>query len=249
MLKKPTIIIGLLLAFPPISNANKETADSLANCGHERFKDKNFAQAINFYSKAIALDSNNANYFAFRGRAKHKLENYENGGLDYSKAMLDYYQALKIDSLNTLALYGMGYALRRTDPDKAMGYLDKAISLDPAYVKAYITRSMVFRRLGAYDHSLTDLNTAIQIDSLNEHAYNVRGSIKDDLKDYEGAMADYSKAIQLSPGYAYPYNNRANIKRKLGDLPGACADYKKAAALGYGKANEVYARSCHDQEK
>ena len=246
MTLKSTITILLGLTMVPMIVISQENADLFVEQGHESFKNKEYKQAIVYYLKAIELDSSNSNYFAFRGRAKHKLENYENDGLDYFEATVDYDIALGIDSLNTLALYGKGYVFRRTNPWKAIKYLNKTIELDSTYVEAFITRSVVFKRLGDYDCSLSDLNAAIQIDSLNAHAYNVRGSLKKDLKDNEGAIADYSKVIQISPDYAYPYNNRANIKRDMGDIEGACADYKKSAELGYYKAELVYNMHCGD---
>jgi len=192
------------------------------------------------------LDSLNSSYFAYRGKAKHKLENYENDGLKYSDAVTDYDRALKIDSSATLALYGKGYTLRRTNPEKAIEYLNKAIELDSMYIEVLITRSVVNKQLGNTEQSLLDLDKAIQIDSLNAHAFLIRGSLKYDLKNNKGAIADFTKAIQILPDYAYSYNNRGNVKRAMGDIEGACADYKKSAELGYDKAELVYNMNCRD---
>ena len=48
---------------------------------------KNYAEAIEWYNKAIALDPQSAEYFSKRGIAKHCLFDYEGAMKDYTKAI------------------------------------------------------------------------------------------------------------------------------------------------------------------
>lgn len=98
-----------------------ETANSLAaraeefkNLANEAFKANKFSQAIDLYSRAIELDSQNAVYWANRAFAHTKLE-------EYGSAVLDATKAIEIDPK-----YSKGY-YRRGAAHLAMGKFKEAL--------------------------------------------------------------------------------------------------------------------------
>ena len=65
-----------------------------------------YAQAIDDFNKALALDSNNPIIYANRGLVWRKLERYE-------KAIDDYSNEIKFGGNNTKALNNRAYCLAR----------------------------------------------------------------------------------------------------------------------------------------
>ncbi len=70
-----------------ISNETKERAEQLKSEANDFFKQEKFAQAEDFYSKAIELDNANAVYYANRAFAHLKQENFGSALTDASKAI------------------------------------------------------------------------------------------------------------------------------------------------------------------
>jgi tetratricopeptide (TPR) repeat protein len=82
------------------------------------------------------------------------------------------------------------------DPDKALEYLDKAISLDSNYAKAYNNRGNAWYNKGDYDLAISDYNKAIELNPRYAKAYYNRGVAWDDKGNYDRAISDYNKAIE-----------------------------------------------------
>jgi len=138
-------------------------------------------------------------------------------------------------SLTASDLFNKALALwennKYSDPNKALEYLNKAISLDPKYGDAYNNRGLVWLDKGDYDRAMADYTKAIELDPRDSTAYDNRGNIWYDKGDYNRAIADYSKAIELDPRYATAYSNRGVAWDKQGDYDRAMADYTKAIDL------------------
>ena len=64
-----------------------------------------------------------------------------------------------------------------TDPDKALEYLNKAITLDSKYAKAYNNRGLAWSNKGDYDRAILDYNKAIELNPKYAEAYNNRGFV------------------------------------------------------------------------
>jgi tetratricopeptide (TPR) repeat protein len=116
----------------------------------------------------------------------------------------------------------------------ALADLDRAISIDPNYTRAYYSRgNLKHQKLQDIQGALADYNRSLQLDPNNAIAYSNRGSLKaEKLQDVQGGLADYNRAIQLDPNLASAYNNRGFLKEgKLQDIQGGLADYNRAIQL------------------
>ena len=117
--------------------------------------------------------------------------------------------------------------------DYAGAILDfnKAIELNPEYVRAYYERGRTQARLGNYDGAIASCTQALEMDPDDADAYYGRGTIKARLGNYAEAIIDLDKAIELDVQHADAYSNRAGVKLKFGDSENAHGNAKEAERL------------------
>ena len=123
-----------------------------------------------------------------------------------------------------------------TDPDMALEYLNKAISLDSNYAVAYNNRGNTWAVKGNYDRAISDYNKAIELNPRDAKAYYNRGIAWYKKGNYDQAISDFNKAIELNPRYAEVYNNRGSTWYVKGNYDWAISDYNKAIELNPGYA-------------
>ncbi|KAI1883165.1 hypothetical protein AGOR_G00242410 [Albula goreensis] len=100
-------------------------AERLKTEGNEQMKAENFSAAVEFYTKAIEINPQNAVYFCNRAAAYSKLGNY-------AGAVQDCEQAIGIDPSYSKAYGRMGLALASLNKHtEAVNYYKKALELDP----------------------------------------------------------------------------------------------------------------------
>ena len=86
------------------------------------------------------------------------------------------------------------------DPDKALEYLNKAISLVSNYADAYNFRGNAWADKGNYDLAISDFNKAIELNPGDAAVYYNRGLAWQNKGNYDQAISDYNKALELNPG-------------------------------------------------
>ncbi|XP_051967866.1 small glutamine-rich tetratricopeptide repeat-containing protein alpha-like [Xyrauchen texanus] len=100
-------------------------AERLKTDGNDHMKVENFSAAVEFYSKAIQLNPQNAVYYCNRAAAYSKLGNY-------AGAVQDCECAIGIDPNYSKAYGRMGLALSSLNKyTEAVSYYNKALELDP----------------------------------------------------------------------------------------------------------------------
>jgi len=113
----------------------------------------------------------------------------------------------------------------------AISDLDKAIELNPKFIKAYLLRGTSKWGIGDLNGAMEDYDRAIQYNPQSIMAYGVRGNYKGLLGDHKGAILDFNKAIEIDPKRANSYTGRAAAKLVLKDYNGSIQDYNKALEL------------------
>ncbi|CAG5862826.1 unnamed protein product [Menidia menidia] len=104
---------------------NQTLTELFCPSGNDQMKVENFAAAVEFYSKAIALNPQNAVYYCNRAAAYSKLGNY-------AGAVQDCELAIGIDPNYSKAYGRMGLALASLNKHtEAVSYYKKALELDP----------------------------------------------------------------------------------------------------------------------
>jgi tetratricopeptide (TPR) repeat protein len=164
----------------------------------------------------------------------------------YSEILADYDRTIshKPDYKHTYNCRGYFYtSIGRFD--SALSDFNKAIELDPDYVKAYFNRAWLYHvKLADFEKAIDDYSKVIEFDnyskvvktkssiSLKAAAHNNRGNIYHKKPDHFMALQDYDSAISLNSGYSGAYYNRGVLYQyKIKDYKKALADYSKAISI------------------
>ena len=170
---------------------NYDTTEGLFYQGNAKSFSGKYEEAIEYYSKAIALNPQFANAYNNRGNAKYSLGENE-------EAIKDYNQAIELNPQHASAYNNRGIAKSSLgDDDEAIQDYDKAIELNPKFVEAYCNLGVSKSSLGKYEEAIKDYNKAIELDPQYAEAYYNRGLAKEQLGDKTGAKEDLEKAKEL----------------------------------------------------
>ena len=166
---------------------------------------KKYEEAIIDWSKAIELNSNDADLYNNRGWCKFELKKFE-------EALTDFDKADELDPNYANSYNGRGWCkLELKKFEEALTNFDKAIELN-SNDAIYYEGSGVCR-------------------SLLANSYNGRGWCKYCLDKYEDAIIDLDKSIELDPNFANAYNGRGWCKYYLDRYENAILDFNKAIEL------------------
>lgn len=207
--------------------------------GKKALIDNNHALAIDEFTKAIAIDSTNADTFNNRGVA------HERKG-ELTKAITDYTSAIELFPSNEdktmladFYIYRGSIHHIKMNYNQAITDFTEAIKFNPSFTDAYWNRGNAHLNKGDNAKAIEDYNQAIKIDSnytakitpsLAE-AYRRQGLSSLEIGNYDDALMDFSKAIDLQPNDSEAYLRRGAAYMKKQDFPNAIKDFDKAIEL------------------
>ncbi len=152
-----------------------------------------------------------------------------------AKALADLTLALRANKNFPLAFALVGAALAHSgDHNRAVKAYDKALSLDPGYLFAWLGRAAVKLRLGNEPGALKDFEEAVRADASNYAPYYNRGELHWRSERRELALSDYHNAMtsaELTPEAAVAIGDRYFSLQNWKD---ALAAYGRAHELGSG---------------
>ncbi len=141
-----------------------------------------YAEAIQYFDKALAVDPNYKLALNDKGNALYRLG-------EYAEAIQSYDKALAVDPNYKLALNGKGFALGYFgEYDKAILYFDKALAVDPNYKLALYNKGVALSRLGEYDKAILYFDKALAVDPNYKLALNGKGVALSSLGEYDKAI-------------------------------------------------------------
>jgi tetratricopeptide (TPR) repeat protein len=153
---------------------------------------KEYAQAMEDFTRAIELDPKYRNAYMWRGYA-YDSRYYD----EYDKAVADYTEAIKIDPAYARAYGNRAFAYKNMgDFKKAADDYTKAISLEPDDIYTYEKRAEVYEKIGEYEKAVQDYTYMITHKPDDNEAYINRAKTYEALGEYANAMADYQKAVK-----------------------------------------------------
>jgi len=253
----------LIIAFYTIANCYSQTISKyLGNAITKHYYDKDYKGALDYYNKAIELDTTNCSYlYMVRGELKFILKDYKGAISDYDVAIKNDHNCkytfggekegdatfeTEVVSDSKLYLNRGETKAKLEDYFGAIADFNEAIKFKSNYNEAYFYRGKTKAKLQDYRGAISDYNKAINIYPAYTIIYYYRGNAKFDLKDYEGAILDYTKQIQLYPDNSpEEYYNRGLAKLNLKQKNSGCLDLSKAGELGYEGAYEAIKKYCN----
>ena len=123
------------------------------------FINKNQPDSALYYCNiAIELDPEYADAYKSRGKIYLYELNKAEQGIEDLKTAIEKDQFL-LNLYIEIALYYMG----QKRPETALGYLNKAIEINPDYLEAYTHRADIHHAAGRKNEALKDLETALEI--------------------------------------------------------------------------------------
>lgn len=220
------ILLFLMLALSSCTR-NATKSKLLERTIKADIKSNDFRAAVADSTKAIRINSGNAQLYFVRGFAKANLNDLDGAIADYDKALLldPKYENVYIDRAQAWVQKG-AYT-------NALSDYTSAIALNLRDSTAYVYRGNVKASfLNDYSGAMTDFSNALDLDPQNAWAYEGRGSANHLFnRELSSAMIDFDRAIQLDPTNAAFYFNRGALKQSLKDYKGAAADYINAIEL------------------
>ncbi|WP_235316474.1 tetratricopeptide repeat protein [Porphyromonas macacae] len=148
-----------------------------------------YEQALEFYNQSIEKDSSLSNTFSNRGFIWCILK-------DTANAIRDYFQAIKLDSNNVVALNNLGSIYGdRMEYKEAEEYFLKAIAVDSTYADSYYHYALVlFEDKKEYTNAIKFFLGFQSLEKSMKDRYK-----KEDIYDY--MMPDYYAMRALSSYY------------------------------------------------
>lgn len=192
------------------------------------YESKNYAKALDIYTKLINANPNAHQYYQFRGTV------YEDMG-DDAKAQLDFEKSIALDPENTTSLYRLAMVYhRKGDLDTAIVYLKKAYDLLSEY-DGVLGKEFSYQDLmgNSYNNILMVHKRVI--------AFNLALFLVQTNKIEEG-MVLLDELIQHCPTYSYPYYVKALVYEENQKINDALELAQKAAEFGHPQAQSLIDR-------
>jgi len=117
---------------------------------------------------------------------------------EFTKAMTNYDQALKLDSMSVEALNGKGMVLNSLGKyHEAISWFDMALKIDPNFVQALNNKGIVLSNLGKYQEAISWFDMALKIDpNFVDSLYNKADALGE-LGSYDEAFTWTEKALAI----------------------------------------------------
>ena len=137
-----------------------KNAEMFLKNGYVAFNNKNYKEAINYFSEAIKLDPNSPETYYNRANAKVNLDDKNL----YKSAVEDYSWAIKLNDEFAAAYYNRGLINRSLgNPEDSIKDFDKAIELNYNLEESYYVRGNTKASLKDYKGSIADYDKAVEV--------------------------------------------------------------------------------------
>jgi tetratricopeptide (TPR) repeat protein len=245
----------------------------LSACGDSRqdeavrfFKRANFLagqreyrQAIQFYTEAIGKQTDFADAYNNRGLAHQSLNQWKEAARDFDEAIRHdpayeeaYYNRARArfelgqpaegladlrrieetyrDSAFFQVTRGDLLTLQR-DYSGAYAAYNRALQLDSRHVEALVNRGALYYTDRRYAEARRDFEAAVRLNPNQHFALNNLALLQAGAGDYEAALRSINRAITLKPGQAFYLNNKGYILLELNQLEAGLSTIESSLRL------------------
>ncbi len=151
-----------------------------------------YNEAIENFSKVIALDSNSFPGYYNRAAQYNAWGKKSLAIQDYNKALI-----LKPDEVSLYHNRAITYRDINKD-EKALQDYARIIELAPNDLEAYYWRGLIYDDQGKYKQAIADYNKVIEIDPNHANAYSKRGHAYKSLRQYRMAVNDWNAYLRIN---------------------------------------------------
>lgn len=200
------------------------------------YDNKEYEQAILFFSKAISQNFNYLESLNFRGISYYEIK-------DLEKAIQDFKLYTQIDTSNFWVYYYLGLSyFDKGNFDASLYYIDTSIKLNPQETLSFHFRANIYMKMEKYEEAINDCNKAINSGFTSNMIYFDRGVCLFYLKRNKDALIDLDKAVKQYPHRSDVFLKRGEVNYALGYVDSACEDWKKADSIEKDSAKEFLER-------
>jgi tetratricopeptide (TPR) repeat protein len=205
-------------AYPADLWANVHLAGELYDNGQP-------AEAVRYYTAALALRPNNPGLYLNRGRALNAI-----GELDAMIA--DYRQAVALAPRYPEAHANLGFALfARGRVDEAIGEYREALRLKPNLAGTHTALGNALFAKGRLDDAIAAHRKAIRLSPDYALAHSNLGSVLFNKGRLDDAIAEFREAIRLDPDAAVAHGGLGAVLGSKGRFDEAIAECREAIRL------------------
>jgi tetratricopeptide (TPR) repeat protein len=205
-------------AYPADLWANHELAFRLASNGQP-------AEAVRYYTAALALRPDSAGIYLNRGMAYHDAQ-------ELDAAIADSRAAIRLRKDYADAHNNLGLALlKKGQLEEAIAAYREAIRLKKDNARAHCMLGNALRELGQLDEAIAAWREAIRLKKDYAEAHNNLGDALRAKGQLDEALAACREAVRLSKDIAEAHNNLGNALGAKGQLDEAIAAYREAIRL------------------
>jgi serine/threonine-protein kinase len=179
---------------PPLPEPPQPAAEGP---GDALLKQGDYAQAANYFTRAIATKPNYHNYFG-RATAYRELDQSE-------KAISDYTEAIRLKPDSAFSYHDRALCEMRLGLDqRAADDYDQALKMDPTRPRFWNGRGMIYLKKGGYKKAKEFFTKAIELNRNFSDAYQNRSKAELKLNETAAAEEDMKKAKALKDQKAAP---------------------------------------------
>jgi tetratricopeptide (TPR) repeat protein len=108
---------------------------------------------------------------------------------------------------------------------------DKALTLDPLYLDAWIQKGFALDRMGKSKEALACYDKALEIDPENLGIRCLKGFAFNNLKEFEKSIESYDEVLKVKPGDIFSLYQKGSALENLGRYGEAMHCYDKALEI------------------
>ena len=134
----PPVDMARVQALTSKIKQNPKDFDSIVELGNINFDQRNFADAVNLYKKALEVRPDALNVRTDMGTALF----YQN---KFDEAIAEFQQTLKGDPTNAQALFNIGVSMLhgKNDPKGALEYWERLVATNPNHPQAVFVKDQI----------------------------------------------------------------------------------------------------------
>ena len=117
------------------------------------------------------------------------------------------------------------------DYEDKLRLYDKALTLDPLYLDAWIQKGFALDRMGKSKEALACYDKALEIDPENMGVRCLKGFAFSNLKEFEKSIESYDEVLKVNPDDVFALYQKGSSLESLGRYGEAMKCYDKALEI------------------